>query len=106
MAVPILLYGSEFWTLTKEQERRLEAIEMKFLRNAAGYTLMDKRRSEDIRQELNIFKLIDKIAQYRNNWRDHVDRMTEDRIPKIIMNYKPKGKRNIGRPLKRWSQQL
>jgi hypothetical protein len=25
-----------------------------------------------------------------------------DRIPKMILKYQPKGKRNLGRPLKRW----
>jgi hypothetical protein len=36
------------------------------------------------------------------NWKEHVDRMSSDRIPKMILKYQPKGKRNLGRPLKRW----
>jgi hypothetical protein len=28
--------------------------------------------------------------------------MSSDRIPKMILKYQPKGKRNLGRPLKRW----
>jgi hypothetical protein len=42
------------------------------------------------------------IYQYRKNWKEHVDRMSSDRIPKMIIKYQPKGKRNLGRPLKRW----
>jgi hypothetical protein len=29
------------------------------------------------------------------------DRMSSDRIPKMILKYQPKGERNLGRPLKR-----
>jgi hypothetical protein len=36
MAIPTLLYGSECWTLTKRQKRRLEAEEMRFLTLVAG----------------------------------------------------------------------
>jgi tRNA(Arg) A34 adenosine deaminase TadA len=41
------------------------------------------------------------IYQYRKNWKQHVDR-----IPKIILKYQPKGKRNLGRPLKRWKDSV
>lgn len=76
MAVPMLLYGSEFWTLTKSEEKRIAVIEMRFLRSIAGYTLLDKKRNEDIRLELNIFNLIEKLTEYRNKWKQHVERMT------------------------------
>ena len=36
LIVPILLYGSENWTLTVSQRRRIEAAEMKLLRPQAG----------------------------------------------------------------------
>ncbi|PSN47427.1 hypothetical protein C0J52_21754 [Blattella germanica] len=47
---------------------------MKFLRSVAGYTRLDMRRNEDIRKELNIFKLNDKIKEYRVNWLEHVEK--------------------------------
>ena len=36
--LPTFLYGSENWTLTASQRRRIEAAEMKLLRPLAGYT--------------------------------------------------------------------
>ena len=36
--LPTFLYGSENWTLTASQRRRIEAAEMKSLRPLAGYT--------------------------------------------------------------------
>ena len=106
MAVPLILYGSEFWTLTKAQERRIEAVEMKFPTSVAGYTRLDMRRNEDIREELNIFKLKDKIKEYRVNWLEHVERMDRERAPKVLLKYRPRGRRNVGRPRKRWRDQL
>jgi hypothetical protein len=34
------------------------------------------------------------------------DRMSSDRIPKMILKYQPKGKRNLGRPLKIWKNSV
>jgi hypothetical protein len=40
------------------------------------------------------------------NDRMNSDRMSSDRIPKLILKYQPKGKRNLGRPLKRWKDSV
>ena len=32
--------------------------------------------------------------------------MDTDRLPKQALQYKPKGRRNVGRPRKRWKDQL
>jgi len=46
LALPIFLYGSEKWTLTALQRRRIEAAEMKLLRPLAGYTLYDHKAND------------------------------------------------------------
>jgi hypothetical protein len=46
------------------------------------------------------------IYQYMKNWKEHGDRMNSGRTPKIILKYQPKGKRNFGRPLKRWKDSV
>ena len=43
MAVPVLMYGSENWSLNRSDKRKIEAAEMRFLRLMAGYTLWDKK---------------------------------------------------------------
>ena len=72
---------------------------MRFLRPTAGYILWDKKRSSDIREQLGINN---KLTQYKINWREHIQRIHDNRLRKIILNYKPEGRRNIGRPLTRW----
>ena len=39
-------------------------------------------------------------------WLQHVQRMDTNRLPKQALQYKLKGRRNIGRPRKRWRHQL
>jgi hypothetical protein len=39
-------------------------------------------------------------------WLQQVQRMDTDSLPKQILQYKPKGRRNIGRPRKWWRDQL
>jgi hypothetical protein len=61
MAVPVLLYGSETWTLReRERERdwnRIQAAEMKYLRTVKGCTRLDQIRNKDIINELGISPL-------------------------------------------------
>ena len=39
-------------------------------------------------------------------WLQHVQRMDTNRLPKQALQYKPKGRKNIGRPRKKWRDQL
>ena len=63
---------------------------------------MDKKRISDIREQFGILNINDKLTQYKINWREHIQRMDDNRLPKTILNYKPEGRRNIGRPQTRW----
>ena len=66
--------GSENWSLNRSAKRKIEASEMRFLRPMAGYTLLDKKRSSDIRVRLGIFNINDKLTQYKINWRELIQR--------------------------------
>jgi hypothetical protein len=106
LARPVLSYGSEAWTIRRTDERKLISAEMRFLMRTAGYTRWDHKRNEDILTELQVSQITEFIHQYRKNWKEHVDRMSCDRIPKMILKYQPKGKRNLGRPFKRWKDSV
>jgi len=41
LALPVLLYGSETWTIKASDARRITATEMKYMRRIAGYTWTD-----------------------------------------------------------------
>jgi hypothetical protein len=65
LILPTFLYGSENWTLTALQRRRIEAAEMKLLRPLAGYTLHEHKTNNSIRKELRTTTILDKIDEYR-----------------------------------------
>ena len=99
-------FGSEAWVLKKREEQRLEAAQMKFLRHLLGITKLDKEKNQCIRQKTGAQNIVQEIKQYQEKWLQYVQRMDTDRLPKQALQYEPKGRRNIGRPSKRWRDQL
>jgi hypothetical protein len=54
---------------------------------------MDKKRNIDIRQELNIFNLGEKVKEYQHNYKEHILRMPTYRIHRTLFDYRPTGRR-------------
>ena len=79
------LYGSENWTLTALQRRRIEVAEMKLLRPLAGYTLHDHKTNDSVRRELQTECILDKTDEYRRNWLLYLQRMSLN--PRLLMSY-------------------
>ena len=95
-----LKFGSEAWVLKKSEEQRLEAAQMKFLRHLFGITKLDKEKNQCIREKTGAENIVKEIKQYQEKWLQHMKRMDTNRIPKQALQYKPKGRRHIGRPRK------
>jgi hypothetical protein len=68
---------------------------MECLRTIKGCTRSDQIRNEDIRNELGIPPLIEKIIEYRNKWKAHLQRKDHTRIPLRAYKYQSSGKRYI-----------
>jgi len=100
LALPVLLYVSETWTIKARDARRITAAEMKYTRTA-GYTQKDYKTNTQTAKELKITPILDKLLEYKKNWIQHVNRMPRNRLPRIMKHYSPTGRRNHGRPLKR-----
>jgi len=101
-----LKFGSEAWILKKREEQRLEAAQMKFLRHLLGITKVDKEKNQCIRGKTGAQNIVKEIKQYQKKLLQHVQRMDTNRMSKQALQYQPKGRRNIGRPRKRWRDQL
>jgi hypothetical protein len=67
----------------------------------AGYTRTDYKTNTQIAKELKITPILDKLLQYKRNWKQHVDRMPRNRLPRVMKRSSPTGRKNHGRPLKR-----
>ena len=76
------------------------------MRHLLGITKLDKEKNQYIRQKTGTQNIVKEIKQCQEKWLHHVQRMDTNRLPKQALRYKPKGRRNIGRPRKRWRDQL
>jgi hypothetical protein len=74
---------------------------MRVLRNIKGVILRDRIRSDDTRAECNVIDVARWVRTRRRNWRDHVDRMGQDRWASWAKHQKPSTNRPPGRPPKR-----
>ena len=101
LALPVLLYGSETWTIKARNARRITAAEMKYMRRTAGYTWTGYKTNLHIAKELDITPVLDKLQEYKRDWTQHLNRMPRERLPRIMKRFSPTGRRNRGRPLNR-----
>ena len=93
----VVLYGSETWTLRKEDIRRLEAFEMWIWRRMERVSWMDRRTNEDILQMVDEKRsMIGIIRSRQRKWMGHI--MRGDSLLRIIIEGRMEGKKTRGRP--------
>ena len=71
------------------------------MRRTTGYTWTDYKTNTQIAKELRIIPVLDKLQEYKRNWIQHVNRMPRNRLARVMKQYSPTGRRNLGRPLRR-----
>jgi hypothetical protein len=103
----VLLCGSEIWTLNEYYRRRLQAVEMDYLRRSARVSRLQHISNQEIRTRMNAEeRIIDRIKNKGLNWFGHVLRMDEERWPKQLYQWKPPEKRKRRRPKKSWREEM
>jgi hypothetical protein len=110
--LPVVLYGCETWSLTLREKRRLRVFENRVLRRIFG-PKRNEVRGEWRRlhnEELNDFycppKIIRVIELRRMTWAGHVAYMGKRRVVYRVLVAKPEGKRPLGRPRRRWEDNI
>ena len=107
LIIPIAIYASENWTLKAEDSRRLEVFENDCLRAMVGKRRIDRCSLSDIRRSLGADEtIINMIKKRRLNWFGHVNRRGLDSNVRLAYKEQFPGKRQRGRPKKRWSDQI
>ncbi|XP_055378925.1 uncharacterized protein LOC129610383 [Condylostylus longicornis] len=101
---PISTYALECRADTSITKQKLRATEMKTLRKICDKTLRDQIKSAEIRKSCKIPDIVRWVRGRRRDWRDHVERMDNNRLAKIAYTEKPYSQRLPGRPPKRWKQ--
>lgn len=109
LIIPILLYGSETWTLLKPELNKLEVFQMRCLRQILRVSLRDHLRNEIIRNRCDQQPTIEEQIQKRRlRWFGHVSRMNNNRLPhRLLFRTRPtQWKIQRAAPRKTWLQQV
>jgi len=110
--LPVVLYGSEAWSLTLQDEKKFRVFENKILRKIFGAKRDEETgewrtlHNEELHRLYNSPDIINVIKSRRLRWAGHVARMSEDRTAYKILIGKPNGKRPLGRPRRRWEDNI
>ena len=72
------------------------------LRRMINKTKQDRVRNDRIRELCEIQNITSWVQRRRTEWSEHISTMADDRLVKKVHDGTPVGKRNRGRPLKRW----
>ena len=100
---PILLYRRESWVLTPSQKRRVQEIDMKFLRAIKRVTKLDRIPNSKIREDLEVEPILERIENTQLKWFGHLNRMSEQRQVRMVWQARSSHKNNRGRPKKTWN---
>jgi hypothetical protein len=106
--LPVVLYGCETWSLALREEHRLRVFENRVLRSTSGPKgdkvtgEWRKLHNEELRGLYSSPSIIRIMKSRRMRWADHVARMGEKRNAYRLLVGKPEGKRPLGRPRRRW----
>jgi hypothetical protein len=104
----VVLYGRETWSLTLREEHRLRVFENKVLRRIFGlkrdevtgeWRKLHKKELHNLYSSPSIIRI---IKSRKMRWSGHVARMGEKRNAYTLLVGKPEGKRPLGRPRRRW----
>jgi hypothetical protein len=110
--LPFVLYGCEAWSLTLRKERRLKVFENRVLRRVFGPKRDEvtgewrKLYNEELNDLYTLPNIVRVVKSRRMRWAWHVARMGEGRGVHRVLVGKPKGKRPLGRPRRRWEDNI
>jgi hypothetical protein len=102
------LYGCETWSLALREEHRLRVFGNRVLRRIFGPKGDEvtgewrELHNEELRDLYSSQSIIRMIKSRRMGWARHVTRMGEERNPYRLLMGKPEGRRPLGRPRRRW----
>ena len=104
----VVLYGCEAWSLTLREERKLRVFENMVLRRIFGLRRNEvtgewrRLHNEELNDLYSSPITVRLIKSRRMRWPGHVARMGEERGVYRVLVGKPEGKRPLGRPRRRW----
>jgi hypothetical protein len=109
--LPVVPHRYETWSLTLREEHRLKVFENRVLRKIFGHKREEDRSWRKLHNDEfhNLYSspnIIRVIKSRRMRWAGHVARMEEGRGVYRVLLGRPEGKRPLGRPRRRWEDNI
>jgi hypothetical protein len=110
--LPMVLYGCETWLLTLREERRLRVFANRVLGRVFGPKRVEVRgewrklHNEELSDIYSLPNIVRVVKLRRMRWAGHVARMVEYSGVYRVLVGKPEGKRPLGRPRRRWEDNI
>jgi len=110
--LPVVLYGCETWSLTLWEERTLRVLEKMVLRRIFGPRREEvtgewrRLHNEELNDLYSSPNIVRGIKSRRMRWAGHVARMGEEMGVYRVLVGKPEGRRPLGRPRRRWTDNI
>ena len=105
--LPVVLYGCETWLLTMREERRLRVLRRVFGPKKDEVTgEWRKLHNEELSDLYSLPNIVRVVKSRRMRWAGHVAHMGEGRGVHRVLVGKPEGKRPLGRPRRRWEDNI
>jgi hypothetical protein len=105
--LPVVLYGCETLSLTLREEHRLRVFENRVLRRRDEVTGgLRKLRNEELHGLYSSPSIVRVIKARTMRWVGHVVHMGEVRGAYNILVRRPEGRRPLGRPRRRWEDNI
>ena len=96
---PVLLYGSEAWTLRKAEKTKIEAAEMWLYRRLLRISWTERRTNESVLNQLGTNrKMLSEINKRRLKYIGHATRNKNTNLMSSVLYGKLEAKRKQGRP--------
>jgi hypothetical protein len=108
----VVLYGCETWSPTLREERSLRVFENRVLRRVFGRKRDEvtgewrKLHNEELNDLYTLPNIVRVVNSRRIRWAGHVARMGEDRGVYRVLVGKPEGISLLGRPRRRWEDNI
>ena len=108
LILPVLLYGSETWTLSGALESRLDAFCNRSLRRIMGYSWEDFVSNQRLHRETGVGPVTRTIRDRQLRLYGHLARLPEDDPAHRVVSTRddPRWRRPVGRPRRSWLGQI
>ena len=105
--IPIIMYGSETWTLYRHHIKKLRTLQQRHLRFILNVKWTDYVTNDEVLERAKTEDIENILIRNRLRWLGHVVRMQDERpVKNLLYSELAEGTRKVGRPFLRFKDTM